>query len=119
MTKIQHILALAALMATPLCASAQYDGAPMEKIESTAAADVSVRRDKYPHSDNDWENFDVLHINRLPSAATFMAYTTKDKALKNDKNLSENYLSLNGTWKFQYVPRSDQRSLDFLKRGMT
>lgn len=62
-------------------------------------------------------NFDVLHINRLPSAATFMAYTTKEKAVKNDKSQSEYFQSLNGTWKFQFVPRSDQRPMDFFEKA--
>ena len=59
----------------------QYDGTPMNKTADVKKAETAVRTDKYPHSDNDWENFDVLHINRLPSAATFMAYTTKKKAM--------------------------------------
>ncbi len=59
----------------------------------------------------------MLHINRLPSAATFMAYTTKEKAVKNDKSQSEYFQSLNGTWKFQFVPRSDQRPMDFFEKG--
>ena len=79
----------------------------MNKTGDTKKAETAVRTDKYPHSDNDWENFDVLHISRLPSAATFMAYTTKEKAVNNDKSQSEYFQSLNGTWKFQFVPRSD------------
>lgn len=89
----------------------------MNKTGDTKKAETAVRTDKYPHSDNDWENFDVLHINRLPSAATFMAYTTKEKAVKNDKSQSEYFQSLNGTWKFQFVPRSDQRPMDFFEKG--
>ena len=111
MNKIHSICTLALML--PLCAFAQYDGTPMNKTGDTKKAETAVRTDKYPHSDNDWENFDVLHINRLPSAATFMAYTTKEKAVKNDKSQSEYFQSLNGTWKFQFVPRSDQRPMDF------
>ena len=73
MNKIHSICTLALML--PLCAFAQYDGTPMNKTGDTKKAETAVRTDKYPHSDNDWENFDVLHINRLPSAATFMAYT--------------------------------------------
>ena len=87
MNKIHSICTLALML--PLCAFAQYDGTPMNKTGDTKKAETAVRTDKYPHSDNDWENFDVLHINRLPSAATFMAYTTKEKAVKNDKSQSE------------------------------
>ena len=115
MNKIHSICTLALML--PLCAFAQYDGTPMNKSGDTKKAETAVRTDKYPHSDNDWENFDVLHINRLPSAATFMAYTTKEKAVKNDKSQSEYFQSLNGTWKFQFVPRSDQRPMDFFEKG--
>lgn len=115
MNKIHSICTLALML--PLCAFAQYDGTPMNKTGDTKKAETAVRTDKYPHSDNDWENFDVLHINRLPSAATFMVYTTKEKAVKNDKSQSEYFQSLNGTWKFQFVPRSDQRPMDFFEKG--
>ena len=61
----------------PFSAFAQYEGTPFERQEAKKQEqNPNVRRDKYPHSDNDWENFDVLHINRLPSAANFMWYPT-------------------------------------------
>ena len=60
MNKIHSICILALML--PLCAFAQYDGTPMNKTGDTKKAETAVRTDKYPHSDNDWENFDVLHI---------------------------------------------------------
>lgn len=63
-----------------------------------------IQRNKYPSSNNDWENFNVLHINRLPSAATIShpdAFTA----------------SLNGEWKFKFVPRLDQRPKDFFEKN--
>jgi beta-galactosidase len=98
---------------------AQYDGAPMEKqqAQQKVQASETVNRNKYPHSDNDWENFDVLHINRLPSAADFFAYPSKEAALKGDRTASPYFKSLNGVWKFNYVPRYDQRPMDFFQNG--
>ena len=61
--------------------------------------------------------FDVLHINRLPSAANFMGYPTKELALQGDKSQSPYFQSLNGTWKFHFVPRSDERPMDFFQKG--
>lgn len=58
MNKIHSICTLALML--PLCAFAQYDGTPMNKTGDTKKAETAVRTDKYPHSDNDWENFDVL-----------------------------------------------------------
>ena len=109
-----HIAGLLAFLMS-FGAFAQYDGAPMEKTAEAKKAKPAVRTNKYPHSDNDWENFDVLHINRLPSAATFLLYSSKEKAIKNDKNASEYYMPLNGSWKFKFVERSDKRPMDFYK----
>lgn len=96
---------------------AQYDGSPIERKQAAAPVVKEQKRDKYPHSDNDWENFDVLHINRLPSAATFLGYPSSELALKGEKTASPYYASLNGTWKFRYVPTVGQRPLDFWKKG--
>lgn len=107
-----HILSLAGM------AQSQYDGAPVNRSANETSTDnVEVRRNKYPRSDNDWENFDVLHINRLPSAANFMGYPTKELALQGDKSQSPYFQSLNGTWKFHFVPRSDERPMDFFQKG--
>ncbi len=85
-------------------AHAQYDGTPVEREVAKNEAELKVNRNKYPHSDNDWENIDVLHINRLPSAASFLAYPTKELAIKGVKADSPYYKSLNGTWNFNYSP---------------
>ena len=113
MRKIKSFLFLMFLF--PLFVVAQYDGSPIEKTQTEKEVEQVIRRDKYPHSDNDWENFDVLHINRLPSAAHFMAYPSEDLALKGDRSKSPLYRSLNGEWKFNFVPRSDQRPMDFYR----
>ena len=110
------IVALGSLLAfSP--AFAQYDGAPMEKYQAKKEVKKEVRRDKYPHSDNVWENFDVLHINRLPSAATFLGYPSREMALKGEKEATPYYASLNGTWKFKYVPKVADRPMDFWQKG--
>lgn len=115
MRKLNIALSLAFLM--PLSLAAQYDGAPMDKPQTEKKIQQTVRSDKYPYSENDWENFDVLHINRLPSAAHFMGYSTKEMAMKDERSQSPYYLSLNGKWKFRFVPRSDQRPMDFFQKG--
>lgn len=116
MNKIITLVA-ASLFSSLLC-QAQYDGAPMEKYKANNKEQkTEVRTNKYPHSDNDWENFDVLHINRLPSAATFIGYPSREMALKDNKQATPYYESLNGEWKFQYAPTVSQRSMDFWKKG--
>lgn len=115
MKKLNLTLTLALLF--PLSLAAQYDGAPMEKPQAKKEIQKTVRSNKYPYSSNDWENFDVLHINRLASAATFMGYPTKELALKDDYARSPFCLFLNGKWKFRFVSRSDQRPLNFFYKG--
>lgn len=105
-------------MLLPLCSAfAQYEGSPTERPTEAKSIAKEMKRNKYPHSDNDWENFDVLHINRLPSAATFLAYPNQEMAMKNDKQASPYYSCLNGMWKFNFVPRSDERPMDFFLKG--
>ena len=119
MMKIRSILTgIAISLSLAGMAQSQYDGAPVNRSANETSTDnVEVRRNKYPRSDNDWENFDVLHINRLPSAANFMGYPTKELALQGDKSQSPYFQSLNGTWKFHFVPRSDERPMDFFQKG--
>ena len=118
MMKIRSILTgIAISLSLAGMAQSQYDGAPVNRSANETSTDnVEVRRNKYPRSDNDWENFDVLHINRLPSAANFMGYPTKELALQGDKSQSPYFQSLNGTWKFSYAPKPEQRKKDFYLR---
>ena len=74
MMKIRSILTgIAISLSLAGMAQSQYDGAPVNRSANETSTDnVEVRKNKYPRSDNDWENFNVLHINRLPSAANFI-----------------------------------------------
>ena len=113
--KLYHTL-LGMAFLFPLSSLAQYEGTPFERQETQKQEqNQNVRRNKYPHSDNDWENFDVLHINRLPSAANFMWYPTKEMAVENRKEQSPYFLLLNGQWQFKYVSRYDRRPMDFYR----
>lgn len=95
----------------------QNEGIPFQRENNIEQKQVQTRRNKYPHSDNDWENFNVLSRNRLPSAATFYAFHTKELAKKNRKQDSPYFLLLNGTWKFHFVPRVKDRPMTFFQEG--
>lgn len=56
----------------------------------------------FPKAKPDWNNLQVLHKNTLPTRPHFFSYTSEDKALTFDRQLSE-YKSLNGTWKFHHA----------------
>jgi len=51
---------------------------------------------------NDWENHQLLHINREPSRATFTPFDDPDSAFSGDRGESSRFLSLNGQWRFSY-----------------
>ncbi|HVW98838.1 MAG TPA: hypothetical protein VHA52_00125, partial [Candidatus Babeliaceae bacterium] len=62
-----------------------------------------------------WEDQYKNEYNREPMHATYFAYGDRAAALKNDPWHAENYQSLNGTWKFKWVDKPDDRPLGFWK----
>ncbi len=63
---------------------------------------------------NDWENEQVIGINKEPVHATFFPQSSVDEAFTDGMN-SEWVEMLNGTWKFNWVANVDERPLDFYK----
>ena len=63
---------------------------------------------------NDWENAQVIGINKEPPHNTLIPFPDIESAL-NGKELSPYYKSLNGKWKFNWVKKSDERAIDFYK----
>ena len=64
---------------------------------------------------NEWQTPEVNSVNRAPMHAHYFAYASEAEAEKAEKELSENYLSLNGLWKFNWVANADQRPTDFFR----
>lgn len=63
----------------------------------------------------EWKDPSVNSINREPMHASFFAYENKEKAIADVKEKSGKYLSLNGMWRFQWVPDLTDRPTDFFK----
>ena len=57
----------------------------------------------------------IVEVNRLPMRADFFAYESAAKANTFDIEKSENYMSLNGIWRFNWVKDPRQRPQDFYK----
>lgn len=66
---------------------------------------------------HDWENERVFAINKQQAKSHWIAYGNADEALKGDRLASSRYLSLNGTWKFNWVKHPDLRPKDFYRDG--
>ncbi len=72
-----------------------------------------------------WEDEQVFAINKLPGRATMNPYRTEAEMLADADFLRTPWLtpkssvrqSLNGTWKFHFVPEPSQRPLDFWADG--
>lgn len=65
----------------------------------------------------DWENPQVFGINKEAPRATSLPYNSEDAAIKDDYNFSPYYLSLNGSWKFNWVKKPADRPVDFYKEN--
>ena len=64
---------------------------------------------------NEWRNPQVNAVNRAPMHTNYFAYENADAAKKGLKESSANYMTLNGTWKFNWVKDADARPMDFWK----
>jgi len=63
---------------------------------------------------NDWENPLLVDIGKEKSHVNFMLFDHSKDAIADDFSRSENYKSLNGNWKFNYVDQHKDRPTDFL-----
>lgn len=64
---------------------------------------------------NDWENPAVFQINREPARADFLPFADSRSAIADIYESSPWYLSLNGSWKFNWSPTPDERPQNFFQ----
>ena len=65
----------------------------------------------------EWRNPEINAVNRAPMHTNYFAYESAETAGKGLKENSSNFLSLNGTWKFNWVKDADMRPTDFWQIG--
>ncbi|ANQ52371.2 DUF4981 domain-containing protein [Flammeovirga sp. MY04] len=63
---------------------------------------------------NDWENEHIFEINKLPARVASYSYYSEQEALEGDRKTSR-MMSLNGTWKFNFVPKAELRPKSFME----
>ena len=61
------------------------------------------------------ENPDIIEINKLPSRASFFPFNSEELATKNDLTKADNFISLDGIWKFNWVKSPELRPVNFFK----
>lgn len=82
----------------------------MGAVSPVLAADPPVQP-----SFTEWHDMGVNNINRFGTRTSFFAFESRDAALKNNREASANYLSIEGDWKFLWVENADQRPTDFYR----
>ena len=66
-------------------------------------------------SQNHWENHQVFAINKEAPRASFFAYPSVKAALRDQKEQSPLFSSLDGLWKFDWVKKPADRPEGFYK----
>jgi len=64
-------------------------------------------------SAQEWQNQNIVSVNKEPGHCTNIPYNDIDKAKACDRYQSENYLNLNGKWKFNWAKEPSERPVDF------
>ena len=61
----------------------------------------------------EWQDPDIVQVNREDPHATRFSYESREMALAGDMQGSSNFQSLNGAWKFHWSPNPHSRPVDF------
>jgi len=72
----------------------------------------------FTHAQERWQDPNVNEVNREPMHSAFFAYESEAAAVQACKESSSNFMSLNGTWKFNWVEHAWQRPSDFYSVGL-
>ena len=67
----------------------------------------------------DWENPLVTGINKLPARATSFSYNQLSDALKQNRDYSDNVISLNGKWSFRFSKSHFEAPKNFYEKEVS
>lgn len=62
---------------------------------------------------NEWKDPEVNSVNRSAMHTNYFAYASADEAKAGSKEDSQNFMTLNGLWKFNWVRNADARPTNF------
>ena len=117
---MKKIFFWAALAALSLQAQAQTAtpskpkrSATKDKIKGIAKQTVPASRIAAQPTFTEWHDLQVNTLNRMPMHTNFFPFKNYEEAKMGDPKCSENYLSLHGDWKFNWVENADQRPTRF------
>jgi beta-galactosidase len=67
---------------------------------------------------NDWENPRLVDQGKEKAHVTFMLFDNQKDVIQDDYSKSPYYKSLNGSWKFNYVDKHQNRRVDFFNTSL-
>lgn len=65
----------------------------------------------------EWRDQNLNEVNRLPMHANYFPFESNELSMEGSKEKSDNFLSLNGKWKFNWVKDADLRPVDFFAKS--
>ena len=83
--------------------------------QQSRVAETDIRKESQGLATPDWENPEVVGINKEPGHCTLIPYLDTRMALKADRKASPFCKSLNGSWKFHWVRKPADRPVDFYR----
>ena len=117
---MKKIFFWAALAALSLQAQAQTAMQSKPKRSATKGNVKGIAKQTVPASRiaaqptfTEWHDLQVNTLNRMPMHTNFFPFKNYEEAKMGDPKRSENYLSLHGDWKFNWVQNADQRPTRF------
>ena len=84
----------------------------MKKVILTVIIGMTLNKAQNPPEIKDPS---IYEINKEPARATFFHFESKALAKTDNPSQSDYYQSLNGTWKFHWVRKPDERPKEFYK----
>lgn len=83
-------------------------------INITLCASLSLSFNVLAKKQNDWENPEVIQINKMPARVTSYSFDTTNQALLRDREQASIKI-LNGNWRFNFVVKSEDRPMTFFE----
>ena len=85
----------------------------MNKLCNFMVLFMALSGNVYAQKTEPWNDPLVNNINRNEPVSDFFGYENKELSDRNDKTLSKRILSIEGSWKFNWVQNANERPLDF------
>ena len=115
MTLKRTIITMLAAVAGSLITAAGNAVQAAEGLSRSASGGNAPAEAADPDGQTEWRDPYVNAVNRAPMHTSHFAFASESEAEDGRRELSSNYMSINGTWKFLWVRDADMRPEGFWK----